>query len=268
MLPRYELIAGITGQSAFNARLRCPFTLLGAGERSVPSVAAPPRFDTRPGQRCMRCHVGRQAAEVARWWSLHEGLHVATQVPAQLVGSAAACERRQRLGWRGPGSGPAGTLGEGLVGWPGKGLARWPDKGVSVARCCPRQGPCRGSCVFPRQEPCRGSLPSNPHLILSILCLRKYLHATMEVPPEPCPNVVVGVGDRGIEGGSLLWCGRAVPTRVLLGLPRQGSLPGKPASSIRSLWPWSLMLLCLSRAFGFSPDPLLCPAMRGRGTWL
>ena len=54
----------------------------------------------------MRRHVGRQAAEVARWWSLHEDLHaakqvcaelawklhVATQVPAQLVGLAAACE--------------------------------------------------------------------------------------------------------------------------------------------------------------------------------
>ena len=76
----------------------------------------------------MQCHVGRQAAEVARWWSLHEDLHaatqacaelawklhVATQVPAQLVGLAAACEWRWRLGWRGPGSGPADALGEGL----------------------------------------------------------------------------------------------------------------------------------------------------------
>ena len=64
----HELIAGITGQSAFNARLRCLFTLSGTGARPVPSVAAPPCFDTRPGQRCMRCHVGRQAAEVAQWW--------------------------------------------------------------------------------------------------------------------------------------------------------------------------------------------------------
>ena len=30
------------------------------------------------------------------------GLHVATQVPAQLVGLAATCERRWRLGWCGP----------------------------------------------------------------------------------------------------------------------------------------------------------------------
>ena len=140
VLQRCELITGITGQSAFNARLRCPFVLSGTGARPIPSVAAPPCSDMRPGQRCMWCHVGRQAAEVAWWWSLHEGLHVATQVPAQLVGSAAACERWRRLGWRGPGSGPAGALGEGLVGWP--------DKGLAVARWCPRQGSCRGSCGF------------------------------------------------------------------------------------------------------------------------
>ena len=63
-------------------------------------------------------------------------LHVATQVPAQLVGLAATCERRWKLGWCGPDSGPAGVLDEDLAGWPGKGLA--------VARCRPQQGPCRG----------------------------------------------------------------------------------------------------------------------------
>ena len=74
---------------------------------------------------------------MAQWWSLHEDLHaatqaldelawelhVATQVPAQLVGLAAACERWWKLVRRGFGSGPAGVLGEGLAGWPGKGLA-------------------------------------------------------------------------------------------------------------------------------------------------
>ena len=50
-------------------------------------------------------------------------LHVATQVPTQLVGLAAACERRQSLGWCGPGSGPSDALGKGLAGGPGKGLA-------------------------------------------------------------------------------------------------------------------------------------------------
>ena len=58
-------------------------------------------------------------------------LHVATQVPAQLVELAAACEQRWKLGWRGPGGGPAGVLGEGLARWPGKGLAGWPDKGLA-----------------------------------------------------------------------------------------------------------------------------------------
>ena len=56
-------------------------------------------------------------------------LHVATQVPAQLVGLAAACERLWKLGWRGPGSGPAVIFGEGLAGWP--------DKGLAVACCRP-----------------------------------------------------------------------------------------------------------------------------------
>ena len=66
---------------------------------------------------------------MARWWSLHEDLHaatqaldelawelhVATQVPAQLVGLAAACERRRGVGWCGPGSGPAVASGKGLA---------------------------------------------------------------------------------------------------------------------------------------------------------
>ncbi len=126
----YELITRITGQGAFNAPLRCPLALSGTGARPVPFVAAPPCFDTRPGQRCVRHHVGRQAAEVAQWRSRHEDLHaatqaldelawelhVATQVPALLVGLAAACERRWKLGWRGLGGGPAGVLGEGLAG--------------------------------------------------------------------------------------------------------------------------------------------------------
>ena len=34
------------------------------------------------------------------------------------------------------------------------------------------------------------------------------------------------------------------------------------------LWPWSLSLLCLSCAFGFSPASLSCLVMRGRGGWL
>mgnify|MGYP005814572225 CR=1 FL=1 len=84
---------------------------------------------------------------MARWWSLHEDLHAATQalaelawklhaatqVPTQLVGLAAACEWQWRLGWCGCGSGPAEALGKGLAGWPGKGLAGWPGKSLAVA---------------------------------------------------------------------------------------------------------------------------------------
>ena len=49
---------------------------------------------------------------------LHEDLHVTTQVPAQLVGSAAACKRRWRCDWCGPDGGPTGVLGKGLAGAP------------------------------------------------------------------------------------------------------------------------------------------------------
>ena len=96
----------------------------------------------------MRRHVGRQAAEVARWWSLHEdlhaatqaldelawGLHVATQVPAQLVGLAAACERRRSLGWRGPGSGLLTPSARVLLGaWQGssRGVVVVPGKALA-----------------------------------------------------------------------------------------------------------------------------------------
>ena len=94
MLQRCEVIASIIGQDALNAGLRCPSLYWRTGVRPVPSVAAPPGLDTRPGQQRMQRHVGKQAAEVARWWSLHEGLHDATQVPTQLVGSVAVHERR------------------------------------------------------------------------------------------------------------------------------------------------------------------------------
>ena len=49
---------------------------------------------------------------------LHEDPHAATQVLAQLVGSAAACEWRWRFDWRGPDGGPTGVLGKGLAGAP------------------------------------------------------------------------------------------------------------------------------------------------------
>ena len=94
MLHCCEVIASITGQDTLNARLRCPPLYWGTGVRPVPSVPTSPSFNTRPGQQRMQRHVGRQAAKVAWCWSLHVGLHAATQVPAQLVGLAAAHERQ------------------------------------------------------------------------------------------------------------------------------------------------------------------------------
>ena len=49
---------------------------------------------------------------------LHEDPHAATHVPAQLVGSAAACERWWRFSRRGVDGGPAGVLDKGLAGAP------------------------------------------------------------------------------------------------------------------------------------------------------
>ena len=63
----------------------------------------------------------------------------------------------------------------------------------------------------------------------------------MEVPLEPWPNVVDGVGDRGLKGGALRWCwtAEAASARVL---------PGKPASSLCSFVVSALALLWLSWA--------------------
>ena len=55
---------------------------------------------------------------------LHEDLHAATQVPAQLVGSAAACELWWRFSRRGPDGGPVGVLGKGLAGASARVLLR------------------------------------------------------------------------------------------------------------------------------------------------
>ena len=120
-------------------------------------------------RRGTKCIIGEPVPALPRY--------LPCKLPAQLVWLAAACEQWWRLGWCRPGSGPADVLGEGLAGWLGKGLA--------VARCRPRQGPCRGSGGLPRQASCRGLSSSNPHLILSVPCLHKDLHANMEVPPKP-----------------------------------------------------------------------------------
>ena len=166
---------------------------------------------------------------MARWRSLHEDLHattqaldelawelhVATQVSAQLVGLATACERWWKLVRRGFGSGPAGVLGEGLAGWPGKGLA--------VARCRPRQGSCRGSGGLPRQGSCRESSSSNPHLILNMSSQRSACHHRGAFP-SPGPMLMMALGAVGSRVARSVGAGRAVPARVLLGPLRP---PGK-----------------------------------------
>src|SRR3954471_5053083 len=63
-----EVIPRITGQGAFNAPCLGVLTLSGAEESHVSSVAALFRVDTHPGQQCLRCDVGGQAAEVAQRW--------------------------------------------------------------------------------------------------------------------------------------------------------------------------------------------------------
>ena len=192
---------------------------------------------------------------MAWWWSLHEDLHaatqaldglarelhVATQVPAQLVELAAACERRRRLGWCGPGSGPAGVLGEGLAGCPGKGLA--------VACCHPRQGPCWGSGGLPRQGSCQGSSSSNPHLILNMSSQRSACHHRGAFP-SPGPTWMMALGTVGSRVARSVGVGRAAPARVL---------PGKPASSLCSLWswPWRCSDYLGLRSYLGSP-PLFC----------
>ena len=242
-----SLSPGITGQSALNALLRCPLALSVAGTRPVPSVAVPPRFDMRPGQLCVRCHVGRQAAEVARWWSFHEDLHattqvlgelawkphVATQVPVQLVGLAAACERWRSFGQHGPGCGPADVLGKGLAGGPARVLP-W--------HCSrPRQGACRGSCGFPRLGSRRGSPSSGPYLISHVYDLDKDLHATTEAPPKPwfqC-SWLAGVGTHGLKGGLLCWHRASCPGKALA-----RAAEAAPARYCRGSPPRPFALLC------------------------
>ena len=77
--------------------------------------------------------------------------------------------------------------------------------------------------------------------------------------PSPIPMRLSSVG--GLKGGSLSWCGRAAPARVLSGprrLPRQGSCWGNLLRLSTLLWsrPWRCSG-CLGPRFlsGFPPLP-------------
>src|SRR3954471_23263811 len=106
------------------------------GENPVPSVVAPPRVDTCLGQRCPRCHVGRQATEVAQRW-------VSTRIcmpPHRCLPSW--------LGRQLHANGGGGATGVVLMVAPR----------VFMARALPgsRQWSCHGACYHPRQGSCRG----------------------------------------------------------------------------------------------------------------
>ena len=185
-------------------------------------------------------------------------LHVATQVPAQLVGLAAACERRRSFGWCGSGSGPAGVLGKGLAGGPARVLPWCSSR--------PRQDNCRGSCGFPRLGSRQGSPSSGPHLISHVHDLDEDLHATTEVPPAPwfqcsCWQCFELLGSRVARSAGV---GQAAPARLLLGPrrpPRQGSCRGSPPRPFALLCFWSWCCLgCLVPSAS-----LLCLAQCGRG---
>jgi len=137
--------------------------------------------------------------------------HVATQVPAQLVGLAVVWEWRWSLGGRGPGYGLAGAPDRSLVGAPARVLLRH--------RSRPRQGSCRGSRGSLWQGSRRGSSSSGPYLILGAYDLDKDLHAITAVPPEPWFQC----------GCWWCWDPWAQGWRALLAsgkLPRQGSCRG------------------------------------------
>ena len=131
----------ITGQGAFNALLRCLFTLSGTGKKPVPSVAALSGRDTRPGQR------GRQL----RW---RRG-RVFTKICMP--------PRRCLASWPRNHVSPRGCL-PGPAGRP----PSWGGKGLPQTCFCSWQGSCRGLREYPTarglpglrgvfgKDPCRG----------------------------------------------------------------------------------------------------------------
>src|SRR4051812_38890045 len=100
------------------------------------------------------------------------------QVPAQLVGSAAACERRWRRDWRWSDGGPAGVLGKGLAAAPARVLPGRPLS--SPARLLP------GALWFPLAGiPPRTIIVQSVHLILNVFT--KICIPPRGCLPNPCP---------------------------------------------------------------------------------
>ena len=109
---------------------------------------------------------------------LHEHLHAATRVPAQLVGSAAARVWWWRRDWCGPDGGPTGVLGKGLA---------------VVLAVIPGKALAGGLVVLLGWDPAKG------HYLLKwasgLECLHKDLHATTGMSPESLPH-----GGSGLKG--------------------------------------------------------------------
>ena len=159
---------------------------------------------------------------------LHEAPHAATQVPAQLVGSAAACERRWRFDWCGPDGGPTGVPGKGLVGPPARVLP-WrllssPAKLLPGALWSSLAG------IPPRIILLKG--------VSDLECLHKDLHATTGRSPESLPH-----GGSGLKGDSLRRCGASCHGKGLAGLAK--AAPGKDLAGGSALSPLLFVVLVL-----------------------
>ena len=79
-----------------------------------------------------------------------------------------------------------------------------------------------------------------------------------------------GVGDRGLKGGSLYWCGASYPGKGLAGAAEAAParvLPGEPASS-SALCGLGLGIALIVLGFGLTLAHLPCSAWcdRGRGS--
>ena len=181
-------------------------------------------------RRCLPSWLGR-------WLRMNGGRN--------LAGAVLAVALPGRLMMVLPG-GPARVLPR-CAGFPGKDLAG-------------------GSCGFLRW----GRLPSYPHLILIALCLHKDLHATTEVPPEPCPNATAQL--QWAQRWLAQWVWTSCPGKDLAGAagaalgkgPCQGNL--HCPCNLCGLGP--LLWFCSPCVFSFSPASPSCPAHVCHGRWL
>ena len=161
---------------------------------------------------------------------LDEDLHATTQVPAQLVGSAAACVRWWRFSRRGPDGGPADVLGKG----PARAQARVLPRRLlsSPARCLP------GALWFSLVGiPPRVIIFYSVNLILNVFT--KICMPPRGCFPNPCPmgavdsRVICSVG-----------VGRVAVPRVLPGLLKLS--PGKDLAGGVRFVPFALRGLTLA----------------------